>query len=84
MPGEKIGFLSHFLNRFRYSSFLRIVLDGISKTGIRIFPYYIVLEGLFNRSLSHLETGFDEHKIGFLGPQDMNEISISKQWELYF
>lgn len=75
MPGEKIGFLGRFLNKLRYSSFLRIVLDGIAKTGIRIFPYYIVLEGLFNRSLSHLESGFDEYELCFLKPQDMKTIS---------
>jgi hypothetical protein len=75
MPGEKIGFWDRIKNKLRYSSFLRIVLDGIAKTGIRIFPYYIVLEGLFNRSLSHLESGFDEYELCFLKPQDMKTIS---------
>ncbi len=75
MPGEEIGFWNRIKNKLRYSSFLRIVLDGIAKTGIRIFPYYIVLEGLFNRSIPHLETGFDEYDLGFLGPNDMKTIS---------
>ena len=75
MPGERIGFLSRFLNKLRYSSFLRIVLDGIAKFGIRIFPYYIVLEGLTNKSMSHLESGFDEYEFCFLSPRDMKTIS---------
>ncbi len=62
-------------NKLRYSSFLRVVLDGIAKAGIRINLYYIVLEGLFNRSLSHLETGFDEYELCFLSPQDVKTIS---------
>ncbi len=76
MPGEKIGFWDRVKNKLRYSSFLRIVLDGMSKIGIRITPYYIVLEGLFNRSIPHFETGFDEYDLGFLGPNDMKEISL--------
>ncbi|ODS34822.1 MAG: hypothetical protein SCARUB_00082 [Candidatus Scalindua rubra] len=44
--------------------------------GIRISPYYLVLEGLFNRSLPDLEKGFDEYEIGFLGVEDMKEISV--------
>jgi hypothetical protein len=44
--------------------------------GIRISPYYIVLEGLFDGNQSDLEKGFDGYDIGFLGPQDMKEISV--------
>ena len=75
MPGEKIGFWDRIKNKLRYSSFFRIVLDGIAKTGIRIFPYYIVLEGLTNRDMPHLESGFDEYELCFLSPQDMKTIS---------
>jgi hypothetical protein len=76
MSKEQIGFLDRVLNKLRYSSFLRIVLDGIAKFGISIFPYYIVLEGLTNRDMPHLETGFDEYELCFLGPQDMKTISF--------
>ncbi len=70
-----MGFCERFKNKLRYSSFLRIVLDGIAKTGIRINLYYIVLEGLFNRSIPHLETGFDEYELCFLSQKDMKTIS---------
>jgi hypothetical protein len=75
MSGEKIGFLVRIKNKVRYSPLLRLVLDGLSKIGIRITPYYILLEGLFNRSLWDLETGLDEYEFCFLGPQDMKTIS---------
>jgi hypothetical protein len=75
MSGEKMWFCERIKNKLRYSSFLRIVLDGIAKAGIRINLYYIVLEGLFNRSLLDLETGFDEYELCFLSPQDMKTIS---------
>ncbi|MGR3319886.1 MAG: GNAT family N-acetyltransferase [Candidatus Anammoxibacter sp.] len=76
MPGEKIGFWDRTKNKLRYSSFLRLILDGIAKTGIRIFPYYIVLEGLTNTGMPHLESGFDEYELCFLSPQDMKAISF--------
>ena len=76
MSGEKIGFCDRIKNKLRYSSFLRIVLDGIAKTGIRINLYYIVLEGLFNRSLPYLESSIDGYELCFLSPQDMKTISF--------
>lgn len=68
-------YLKHLWLKARHNSILRLVFDGLAKLGVKIQPYYIVVEGLFNRSLPHLETGFDEYEIGFLGPQYMNEIS---------
>ena len=68
-------YLKRIWLKTRYSPLLRLVFDGLAKLGVKIQPYYIVVEGLFNRSLPHLETGFDEYEIGFLGPQYMNEIS---------
>jgi hypothetical protein len=74
--GDKMHILKRIWSKVRYSPLLRLVLDGLSKIGIRITPYYIVSEGLFNRSIPHLETGFDEYDLGFLGPNDMKEISL--------
>lgn len=61
--------------KLRYSGFKRLFFDGLGKVGIGIIPYYVILEGLFNNTLSHLETGFDEYEIGFLGPEDMKTIA---------
>ncbi len=68
-------YLKRMWLKARYSSPLRLIFDGLGRIGIRINPYYVVLEGLFNGSLPHLETGFDEYDIGFLGPQDMKAIA---------
>ncbi len=54
---------------------MRLILDVFDRIGIRIMPYYVVLEGLFNSTMPHLEKGFDEYKIGHLGTKDMKAIS---------
>ena len=69
-------YLKYILAKFKYSPFIRVVQDGLTKIGIRISPYYIVLEGLFDESMPHLERGFNEYDIGFLRTEDMKEISI--------
>lgn len=61
--------------KLRYSGLRRLILDGLGRIGIRITPYYIVQEGLFDKKLPHLETGFDEYDVGFLKPKDMKMIS---------
>jgi GNAT superfamily N-acetyltransferase len=53
----------------------QIILDGLNKLGINIMPFYVFSEDLFNKTLSHLETGFDEYHAAFLGPEDMKEMS---------
>ena len=68
-------YLKHIWAKFKYNPFAKVVLDGLSKMGIRISPYYIVLEGLFDRSLPDFERGFEEYEIGFLGTEDMGEIA---------
>ena len=67
-------FLKRIWLKARYSSFFRLIFDGLARLGIRITPFYIVLEGLFNGNLQHLEAGFDEYVTGFLGPEDMKTI----------
>jgi GNAT superfamily N-acetyltransferase len=52
-----------------------VVLDGLAKARIKIQPYYLFVEGLFDGGMPHLEAGFDEYELGFLGPRDMGSIS---------
>lgn len=73
---EKLYYLKHIWAKIKYSPSIQLILDGLTRLGIRVSPYYIVMEGLFNGSMPHLERGFDEYYIGFLGQQDMKEISI--------
>lgn len=57
--------------KLRYSHFLRLVFDALSKTGIRVTPYYVVQEGLFGGTIPGLEKGFEEYELGFLDEDDM-------------
>lgn len=63
--------------KMRRTPLMKTIFDFLKKVGIRIEPYYIILEGLFNRSLPQLETGLEGYSIGFLGPEDMKAISVS-------
>lgn len=60
--------------KMRYNPFPRVVLDGLAKLGIRIQPYYIVLEGLIDGVLHDLEVQRNEYELGFLGKEDMKVI----------
>ncbi len=68
-------YLRHIWAKVRYRHFAWIIIDSLTKMGVRISPYYIVLEGLFNSTIEHLESGFKEYDIGFLTPIDMGEMS---------
>jgi len=65
-----------FKQKFKHNSIWRIIFDGLTKINIKITPYYLVLEGLFDKSMPQYETGFEEYEISFLGPEDMEEISL--------
>jgi hypothetical protein len=56
---------------------MKTIFDLLKRVGIRIEPYYVILEGLFNGSIPQLETGLEGYSIGFLGPEDMKAISVS-------
>jgi hypothetical protein len=60
--------------KIRYNPPPRVVLDGLAKLGIRIQPYYVVLEGLSDSVPQHLETRRNEYDLGFLELQDMQVI----------
>jgi len=61
--------------KIRYNPFARVVLDGLTKLGIRIQPYYVVLEGLFGGALHDLEVLRNEYDLGFLEIEDMKVIA---------
>ncbi|MBW2173573.1 MAG: hypothetical protein JRF64_02805 [Deltaproteobacteria bacterium] len=61
--------------KIRYNPFPRVVLDGLTKLGIKIDPYYVFREGLFDGVLPPLKVRQDEYELGFLGPEDMKVIA---------
>ena len=68
-------YLKHLWQKMRHNSPIRFFFDGLRRLGIVAVPYYLVLEGIFDRPLPHLETGFEEYDMGYLGPEDMKAIS---------
>lgn len=71
----RISYVKYVRARIDRDPFVRIVLDGLAKARIKIQPFYLFVEGPFDGRLSHLEAGFDEYELGFLGPGDMGLIS---------
>ncbi len=70
-----MSYLENIWIKLKFSGFTRVFFDALGRIGIRITPYYIVLEGLFNKSYPSLETGFEQYDTGFLGPEDMKSIA---------
>ncbi len=68
-------YLKHLWQKMRHNNPIRLFFDGLQRLGIDNIPYYLVLEGIFDRPLPHLETGFEEYDMGYLEPEDMKAIS---------
>jgi hypothetical protein len=62
--------------KIRYSHFLRLVFDAISKLGVRISPYYVFREGISSENPPALPTGFEEYEIKFWGPEEMRAMAL--------
>lgn len=58
-----------------YGFVVRILIDGLAKLGLRIEPYYLVVEGIASRNLLPEAETFAECEFGFLGAQDMKAIA---------
>lgn len=65
------------LSKKRRAPLMKTIFSVLREVGFIIEPYYIILEGLFNRSLPQLETELKEYAVGFLGSEDMKAISVS-------
>ena len=70
-----IDYLKHIQTKMKYNPPVGIMLDAISKTGVKIIPFYLFLEGISDDGLLHLDTGFEDYDLGFLGEKDMDAIS---------
>jgi phosphoenolpyruvate synthase/pyruvate phosphate dikinase len=58
----------------KYSHPLRLVFDALSKIGLRVTPYYLVLEGLFGETIAAFEKPLAGYDIGYLNDTDMPAI----------
>lgn len=58
-----------------YGVVLRIIIDTVSKLGVRIEPYHVFLEGLGRSPRPNPPAGPDGYDIGFLEASDMQEVA---------
>ena len=61
--------------KMHYGGFIRVFFDALARIGITISPYYIVMEGLFNESISNIEENFRVYDVSLLRNEDMKYIS---------
>ena len=61
--------------KIRYSTFLRLIFDSISRLGVRLSPYYLFREVLRDSKNFDTGKGFENYEIGFLSSGDMKEIA---------
>jgi GNAT superfamily N-acetyltransferase len=58
-----------------YGFVVRVLIDGLAKLGLRIEPYYLMVEGIKGSSLPPPIEALAKCEFGFLGPQDMKAIA---------
>ena len=57
--------------KLKYSTFLRVLFDGIAKLGLRLTPYYVVSEGIWGNSIPALEKEREDYTPRLLDEDDM-------------
>jgi len=60
----------------RFDRFLSLIFSTLSFFGLRIFPVYLVLEGLVDNDNREFSPDIDDYSLEFLGPEDMKEIAM--------
>jgi ribosomal protein S18 acetylase RimI-like enzyme len=61
----------------KYSHFLRLVFDAVSKLGIRISPLFIFKETADPHQYAHFRPeDFKEYEIGFWGPEEIKIMAL--------
>jgi hypothetical protein len=70
------------LTRSLLNGTLETAIDFFAKIGISIDPYYIYREEISDRSIQHIEKGFEEYSIQRLEPQHM-KIIVSMRPRFY-
>jgi len=77
-------FLNEKINRikslFKYKIFVKTVLERLALKGIKIQPYYLVLEQLLQDIDPIFDNGYEEYTCGYLAYEDMEEVSNCRNW----
>jgi hypothetical protein len=70
------GYLRNLWVKLRYSHFLRLFFDAISKLDIRISPYYLFQETNCPESFPSINDGVEAYDIGFWGPEEIKSMAL--------
>ena len=62
-------------NKLQHSGVIRLFLDAIGRLGIKIVPYYVVMEGLFLKQSSIDAPELGEYQTGFLNSDEIKKIA---------
>jgi hypothetical protein len=65
---------------FKYNIFVKTVLEGMALKGIKIQPYYLVLEQLDENINFSFEKEFEGYTCGYLTREEMEEVSSCRNW----
>jgi len=76
---ERIG---KIWSTYRHGLLINTFRIKLALKGIRIQPYFLVREQLFENLGKQFETGFEEFETVFLEPEDMCAVSASRKWGL--
>jgi hypothetical protein len=66
--------LRKIVSKIRYGLVLHEISARLGRMGVRIEPYYLLVESL-EQPLSDFRGGFEDYEVSFLGPEDMREIA---------
>ena len=68
-------YVKQLWQKIRYNSWQRLFHDGLVRLGLRVTPFYLYQQGLFDSSIANLEKGFDEFAVVELKTKDINELT---------
>ena len=68
--------LKNIREKLRFDRILRLIYNSLSLFGLKILLVYLILEGLGDKHHQSFKLDLDDYDLEFLGPEDMNEISL--------
>jgi hypothetical protein len=72
----QLGILPRIWLKIRHRIVIEEALERLSRVGIQIQLYLLVLEGLSDRQLPQWESGFSEYEVGFLSPDEVQMAAV--------
>lgn len=76
LPSEKISYLKYIRLKIHHNPFRKVILDALWKLGVRISPFYLVLESDIpeDREFWKFDQDQNKYRIRFLDHEDMKTL----------